>query len=152
MQPQADLTLYDRDGRPTAVVEIKNKMGTGREWAAQLRRNILAHGDFRSVEYFLLATPDRLYLWRGAGGKAVPGDPTFEIDAHPYLQPYFARARVDPATVSRQAFELIVGSWLADLMRSDSRTEKRESEQSWLVDSGFLSAVSNGRVEYDLAA
>jgi hypothetical protein len=153
MLPQADLTLYDRDGRQTAMVEIKNKLGTSGEWAAKLRQNLLAHGGFRGVDFFLLVTPDRLYLWKeDAGGKPVPVEPAYEIDVRPLLQPYFARAGLNPATVSGQAFELIVAAWLADLMRWVGVTEKREIEQRWLLDSGFLGAVSNGRVEYDLAA
>jgi hypothetical protein len=43
MLPSVDLALYDRDGQLTAVAEVKNKVGTSREWAARLRRNILAH-------------------------------------------------------------------------------------------------------------
>jgi len=44
MSSSADLALYDRNGQLTAVAEVKNKLGTSREWATQLRRNILAHG------------------------------------------------------------------------------------------------------------
>jgi len=54
MVPQADLSIYDRNGQLTGVVEIKNKLRTSREWAAKLRRNILAHGGFRNIDFFLL--------------------------------------------------------------------------------------------------
>jgi len=152
MLPHADLALYDRDGQLTAVAEIKNKVGTSRDWAAKLRRNILAHGDFRSIDFFLLVTPDRLYLWKDAGGDPIPVEPTYEVDAHPLLQPYFARAGVDPSEVSGRAFELVVAAWLADLVRSEGSAEKRATDQSWLVESGLLGAVRNGRVEYEVAA
>ena len=62
MTSSADLTLYDRDGRLIAVAEVKNKQGTSREWAAKLRRNILAHGRHYNADFFLLVTPDRLYI------------------------------------------------------------------------------------------
>lgn len=152
MVPRADLALYDRDGQLTAVAEIKNKIGTSPEWAAQLRRNILAHGSFRSVDFFLLVTPDRLYLWKGAGKMPVAVAPTFEIDAQLLLQPYFDRAGLDPSTVSGQAFELVVAAWLTDVMRSEGSSEQGAQEQSWLADSGFLGAVRYGRVEYEVAA
>ncbi|HUP24939.1 MAG TPA: hypothetical protein VNB06_18620 [Thermoanaerobaculia bacterium] len=152
MLPRADLILYDRDGQLIAVAEVKNKVGTSREWAAQLRRNMLAHGGFRPVGFFLLATPDQLYVWRDAGKETVPFEPTYEIDARPVLQPYFSRAGIDPATVSGEAFELIVAAWLADLTRSPDAAERSTSEESWLTDSGFLGAVRNGRVEYEAAA
>jgi hypothetical protein len=148
--PRADLALYDRDGQLTAVVEIKNKIGTSPEWAAKLRRNILAHGGFRSADFFLLITPDRLYVWQGAGETPVAVEPTFQIDARPLLQPYFDRAGLDSTAVSGQAFELLVAAWLSDLMRLRS-PEPREQE-SWLADSGFLGAVRDGRVEYEVAA
>ena len=67
MFPRADLALYNRDGQLIAVVEVKNKLGTSAIWAAQLRRNILAHGGFQNAPYFLLMTPDRIYLWKDAG-------------------------------------------------------------------------------------
>ena len=45
MYARADLALYNSHGRLTGIVEIKNKMGTSREWAARTRRNMLAHAD-----------------------------------------------------------------------------------------------------------
>jgi len=152
MLPHVDLALYDRDGQLAAVAEIKNKIGTSREWAARLRRNILAHGGFRSIDFFLLVTPDRLYLWKDAGGEATLVEPTYEVDAHPLLEPYFSRAGVDPADVSGRAFELVVAAWLADLIRSNGPPEKLADEQTWLAASGLLDAVRNGRVAYEVAA
>ena len=152
MMARPDIVLYDREGQLTTLVEVKNKPGTSRDWAANFRRNILAHGGLRTGEYFLLMTPDRLYLWKDAGGQLVPIEPTYEIDARPLLRPYFSRARVDPATVSGEAFELIVASWLADLTRSLVPTEPPVSEEGWLAESGFLRAVKEGRVEHQAAA
>jgi hypothetical protein len=152
MVPPADIALFDSSGQLRTLVEIKKKLGTSREWAAKLRRNLLAHGSFGSVEFFLIVTPDRLYVWKDAGGEPIPIEPTYEIDAHSILEPYASRAGLDPATVSNPAFELIVTSWLADLIRSASAAEKPAGEQSWLRDSGFLGAVRNGRVEYEVAA
>lgn len=152
MPPRADLALYDHDGQLAAIAEIKNKVGTSPEWAAKLRRNILAHGDFLGIGFFLLVTPDRLYLWKNAGGEPRLVEPTYEIDARPRLQPYFARAGVDPSGVSGRAFELVVTAWLADLVRSAGSPETLAEAPRGLVESGFLAAVRNGRVEYEVAA
>lgn len=152
MEPRADIALYNPDGQLTTLVEVKNKIGTTREWAAKLRRNLLAHGSFRGADFLLLVTPDRLYVWKDAGAKPVALEPTYEIDARSVLQPYFTRAGVDPATVSGKAFELIVAAWLADLTRLGSPAEKPASEEIWLADSGFLGAVKNARVELEVAA
>ena len=67
----------------------------------------------------LAVTPDRLYLWKDAAGQPIPVEPTYEADAQPLLQPYFARAGVDPADVSGRAFELVVAAWLADQINHD---------------------------------
>jgi len=152
MIPHADVALYDHDGRLTAVAEIKNTRKTSREWAVKLRRNLLAHAGYGRVEFFLLATPDRLYLWKGAGVEPAPVQPRYDIDAAPIFRPYFEQAGVDPAAISAPAFELVVGAWLADLVRSGAPSEQLVAEQRWLIESGFLDAVRNGRVEYDIAA
>lgn len=152
MLPHVDLALYDRDGQLIAIAEVKNKVGTSREWAAKLRRNILAHGGFRTIDFFLLVTPDRLYLWKDAGGEPTPVDPTYEVDAHPLLEPYFAGAGMNPADVSGRAFELVVAAWLADLVRSEGSRENLADQQRWLAESGFLDAIRNGRLEYEVAA
>ena len=149
MSSSADLALYDRNGQLTAVAEVKNKLGTSRAWATQLRRNILAHGGHYNVAFFLLVTPDRLYLWKNAGPTPLLIQPTYETDAQPIFAPYFERAGVDPHNVSGHAFELIVAAWLSDLVRAEEPLEQL-NEQKWLVESGFLTAVRDGRIAYEV--
>jgi len=151
MLSRVDLALYDRNGQLTAIAEVKNKLGTSREWAAQLRRNILAHGGHYSADFFLLVTPDRLYLWKNAGAAPTLVQPTYEANTQPIFAPYFERAGVDPHNVSGQAFELVVAAWLGDLVRSEEESEQLANGQSWLVESGFLTAVKDGRIEYEVA-
>ena len=148
----ADLTLYGRSGRLTAVVEIKNKLGTSSEWAAQMRRNLLAHGGPCNAEFFLLITPDRLYLWKDTGSDPVCIPPTYEADPQPVFAPYFERASVVPHQVSGYTFELLVAAWLGDVIRSTEPPEERPDDQSWLATSGFSTAVKDGRIEYEAVA
>lgn len=145
----ADLAIFGRSGRLKAVAEIKNKRGTSPRWAAQTRRNILAHGRSYSADFFLLVTPDRLYVWKGAGTKPVPTPPTYEADTESGFAPYFERAGVDPRSVSGDAFELLVGAWLSDVIRSEESAPEQGNGQSWLAKSGFLSAVKGGRIKYE---
>lgn len=149
MLPTADLALYDRSGRLTAIAEIKNKRGTSREWAAQTRRNLLAHGRAYSADFFLLVTPDRLYVWEGAGTEPVQAPPTYEADTTPRLAPYFKSAGLDPHHISGHAFELLVGAWLSDLIRSEEATAESSDDETWLAKSGFRNAVQGGHVEYE---
>ncbi|HXH09477.1 MAG TPA: hypothetical protein VNP04_06920 [Alphaproteobacteria bacterium] len=145
----ADLALYDRYGQLVAAAEIKNTRGTSSDWAAKLRRNILAHGGFPPVDFYLIITPDRLYLWKGAGVQPEIIPPTYEADAQPIFKPYFERTHVTPADMSSYAFELLVESWLNDLMRSEKPAEQLANGERWLVESGFLSAIKDGRIEYE---
>lgn len=149
---QADLALYDRNGQLIAVVEIKNKQGTSREWAMKLRRNLHTHEGYPQAEFFLLATPDRLYLWRnvGTGPSLIP--PTYEIDAQPIFAPYFERTGASPTDISGNAFELIVTSWLEELARSHEPTGTYAVKQPQLAESGFLTTVRDSRIAYEEAA
>jgi hypothetical protein len=152
MASRTDFALYDRNGQLTAVVEVKNKLGTSREWAVKLRRNLLVHDDRYGTNFLLLVTPDRLYLWKNASAEPTLVQPTYEVDAKTIFAAYLERAGVPPDEVSGQAFELIVAAWLGDLMRSEEQHEESANGQEWLVESGLLAAIRDGRIEYEEAA
>ena len=149
MYARADLALYNSHGRLTAIVEVKSKVRTSSEWAALTRRNILAHGDFSGVDFFLLITPDRMYMWKDAGTDPVPVPPTYEADMITEFAPYFESVGVSPDEVSGHAFELVVGAWLGDVMRSARRTGEDTDTLRRLIDSGLRTAVQDGQLEYE---
>ena len=152
-EPDFDFVLHSRDRRLTTLVEVKSRPNTSSSWATQLRRNRLAHGNpSRRGDYLLLATPDRIYLWKGASDDPATLHPSFEADARPLFAPYFQRAGVKAEGASPQAFELAVAAWLGDLVRAAEPREKLGAQQPWLVDSGFLDAVVGGQIEYATAA
>jgi hypothetical protein len=151
MSIYADFALYDRNGRLIAVAEVKNKVGTSHEWAAKMRRNFLAHGGFQSAVFFLLLTPEKLHLWNGSGAEPAVVKPAFEVDAQPIFKPYFERAGVNPADVRGRTFELVVAVWLGDLIRLAEQPESLSNGQNWLVETGLLDAVKDGRIEYEVA-
>jgi hypothetical protein len=151
--PGFDFVLRSRDQRLTTLVEVKSKPNTSSDWAAKLRRNRLAHGQpSPHGDYLLLATPDRLYLWKGATDDPRPLPPSFETDSRPVFAPYFQRAGVNAAGASPQALELVVAAWLSDLVRATQPREQLAAEQPWLVESGLLDAVAGGQIEYATAA
>ena len=61
-----------------------------------MRRNMLAHGVVPNSRFFLLALPDRLYLWKDVGNTPDLVEPTYEVDATPFFEPYYARAKLHP--------------------------------------------------------
>lgn len=107
---QWDIAAYDRKKQLMLAVEVKNKLGTSSDWAAQLRRNILAHGTYSFPPYFLLALPDRFYLWNESQKPPELSEPTYSIDARPILQPYFEQVGVEFGKLSGESFELLVAA------------------------------------------
>ena len=152
MNTRANLALYAHNGQLTVVVEIKNKLGTSRKWATQTRRNILAYGGSFNVDYFLIVTPDRLYMWKNAGTELARIPPTYEADMESEFALYFETAGLDSSHVSGYVFELLVATWLSDVARSEKATKEFANDRSWLNKSGFQAAVKDGRIEFEVAA
>lgn len=146
----ADIAIFDRSGQIAAVAEIKRQLGTSRDWAVQLRRNLLAHGIRRVGDYFLLITPDRLYLWKDAGMNPEKVPPTHEADMQPEFARYFEGAGIDPDDISGAAFELLIGAWFGQLTLLKDEAKDLAESRSWLAESGLLSAVKDGRIEYEV--
>jgi hypothetical protein len=152
MATRPDFVLYDRHGRLAAIVEIKAKRGTSSRWAAEYRRNLLAYEAFQHAPFFLLITPDRLYLWkeapRTAGAESLPIPPDLALDAKSLFRRYLERTGLKMEAVSGQAFELIVMSWLGDLILQLPDAIR----QAELEDSGLPQAAKDGRIAYPAAA
>jgi len=147
-----DIILFDREGRRLLVAEVKNKRDTTPKWAAELRRNLLAHEGFRHAEFFLVLTPDRLYLWRGKPADPEPVPPDFVTEGGPLFRPYLERSGLDLDHLSSPVFELMATFWLSDLVHSRRESETLGRDEAWLVQSGLLEAVRNGKLAYERAA
>jgi hypothetical protein len=147
-----DLAIYNRDGQLALVAEVKSKLNASAEWAAQFRRNILAHGTFPKAPYFLMAFPDRFYLWTDADIRLDQSEPTHVIDARPILQPYFEQAGVTAERISGQSLVLIVASWLGEIIHSDQPLGDLDESQRWLIESGLSAAISRGRFAHEAVA
>ncbi len=73
------------------------------------------------------------------------------IDASPILQPYFQRAGVTNDQISRQSLELIVASWLGEIIHSEKPPEGLDDSQRWLIDSGLYAALAGGKFQHEVA-
>lgn len=147
-----DLSVDDRSGQRMLVVEVKTKRNASPEWAARLRRNILAHGTFPKAPYFLMVFPDHFYLWTGADDQLKQSEPDYSIDARPILQPYFEQAGVSEDKISGESFELIVASWLGRIIHASEPLEDTDTSQQWLIESGLYDAITGGKFEHTAAA
>jgi hypothetical protein len=141
-----DFIVRSPDDRIVLAVEAKRRSNASAEWAAQMRRNLSAHGMVPDAPYFLLALPDKFFLWKDAPAlQAVP--PDFEFDATDALRPYLDLLHYPVDELSAASFESIVRLWLEDLVR-----ENGSGRSSWLRASGLDKQLRNAVVTAPLAA
>ena len=112
-----------------------------------MRRNRRAYGGEDQANFFLLVTPDKLYLWKNAPTASPLDEPTYEIDTQALFAPYYAHAAREGHALSSYGLELLVVAWLSDLMRADISLEQLPNGQQWLLESDFLSAVHAGHID-----
>ena len=146
----ADLIVYSSDGVPLLAVEAKRKSHPSPDWAAKMRRNLLVHTSVPPTRYFLLAVPNRMYLWKDAPPEQEVA-PDYEADTASVLRGYFDPGRVSPATISEPSLQVAVAAWLGDL--TTGRTVvPTDTSQAWLKDSGLLDAIRSGFIDAEVAA
>jgi hypothetical protein len=140
-----DFVAYDRDGRVLLLAEAKSRRGTSESWAAGLRKNLLAHGMLPWAKYFLIATPERMYLWKQEHDAPTETPPEFTIDAEKVFQPYFQKLHQEPLNIGPEAFELVVLTWLTDVSRSSERNLNQGPASAWL--SELSGSLQQARIE-----
>lgn len=151
MSSHWDIAAYDRKKQLMLAVEVKNKLGASPGWATRLRHNILAHGTYSFPPYFLLALPDRFYLWKESYISGELNEPTYSIDARPLLKPYFDQVGVEFGKLSGESFELLVAAWLGEIIYANESPEKIEESKKWLVESGLYQAIAGGSIAYEVS-
>jgi len=142
----ADVAVYSRDGNLQLVVEIKNRPGASAEWVAHMRRNLLVHAVIPPSPYFLLALPDFFYLWTDALSVHELAPPAYQIKAIEVLVPYLDQITQSLQELSEYGLELLVTSWLADVVEAELRRDMVGPHLQWLFDSGLYEAIAHGSV------
>jgi len=140
-----DFVAYDREGQVVLLAEAKSRRGTSEAWAASLRRNMLAHGVLPWAKYFLIATPERMYLWQQEHPTSPEALPDFTIDAEKVFQPYFQKLTLESSEIGPAAFEHLVLTWLTEIARSDEGKPKQETSSAWL--SELSRSLQEARIE-----
>lgn len=98
---------------------------------------------------FALVYPMNI-LWRHSSAQPEYTEPDFTVDARPLLQPYFARFGVNPDQISESSLELILASWLGEIIHSDTSPDAFTAVEQWLVDSGLHTAIAGGRIGHEV--
>ncbi len=142
-----DFVAYDRQGHVVLLAEAKGRRGTSEQWAARLRMNMLSHGLLPSAKYFLIATPERLYLWNQERPDQAPDHadaaPEHTIDAASEFQPWLRRLGLRPLDMGPEAFELLVFAWLDDIARSGEDLSREVAP--WLAE--LATSLRQARIE-----
>ena len=149
MNSRADLAVYNSEGVLKIVVEIKGRHGTTSEWATHTRRNMAAHGNLSNVDYFIIATQDRLYMWKESGIEPDLVPPTYEADLRSELAPYYEVSYLDNNDISEYALELLIATWLNDISQSTLVAGRERTVENWISESGLMNAAENGRIEFE---
>ena len=106
---------------------------------------MLSHGHLPWARYFLIATPERMYIWRQERPDAADAPPEFTIDAAKVFQPYFKKLRQEPSKIGPEAFELLVLTWLTDIARSGEHDLKQDPSAALM--SELTRSLQQARIE-----
>lgn len=148
MAMRPDIVVYSPDGEPRLIVEIKRHVGASEEWARTLRRNLLVHGVLPAAKYFLLALPDRFFLWKD-GDDDPEAMPHFTASTQ-VLKPYLGDWK--PEGLTDESLQLVIKSWLSDLAHGQLTPEEVPDHLQWILYSGLYDSIRDGRVDRPSAA
>ena len=151
MRALADILVQSPDHTIALVAEVKTKMAPSVEWASQMRRNLYAHLSLPPSRFFLLALPERFFLWKDASPLAVV-PPDYQVDAREVLGRYAEQLRVPLSTLSEASFELLVRSWLEDLISANLNRGEIAESLPWVVESGLYDAIKHGSLKLQASA
>ncbi len=141
-----DLAVYDRFQRLILTVEAKKKFGVTTKWAAQTRRNLVAHGFYPLASYFLLATPEKFFLWTSERNNLEETLPNFVEDAKEHLKPHLDELGFDIREIDGYVFEQVVAHWLKyDIMYPIENVAKPK----WLFESGLSEKILRGNLSVE---
>ncbi|MEA5552166.1 hypothetical protein VB713_14570 [Anabaena cylindrica UHCC 0172] len=144
----ADMAVHGKDRHLQLLVEVKNKRGASKIWAAKMRRNMYAHGLLPEAPFFLLALPEKFYLWKNIGLSTDLIEPDYEINPEPFLKSYYPKAYTQNHEISSEGFELIVSAWLHQILTIPS-VDLLPPNMDWLVSSGLFDAIHYGHLKLE---
>jgi hypothetical protein len=147
-----DIVVYGTDHKLKLLVEVKSKIGASLKWVVEMRRNLLAHAIIHPSPYFLLALSDSFHLWRNAEIADEQSPPDYSVPASQVLAAYLKDSSISLDNISEYGLEMLVSSWLTQIVISDLTIEATPPEQLWLFESGLYQAIHGGSIITQAAA
>jgi hypothetical protein len=142
MNARPDIVVSGTDGRPVAVVEVKNRTNLTRELATALRERLSDLGPLFQAPYFLLVSQDKGYLWTPNGDKARQ-QPTSEFPMGDIVARYLPKGTASDR-LQETVLEQLVAHWLMTL--TDAPPSAPTEPERSLAEVGFLTSVQGGTV------
>lgn len=102
--------------------------------------------------FFLLALPDVFYLWNGAISTPDLIEPNLKVDPRPFLQSHYATSDNTIENLTGRSFELVVTSWLNQVLNTSNPQYLTDNHQEWLISSGLFGKIVGGHLELEAAA
>ena len=86
-----------------------------------------------------------MYFWKQEGIEPIEVPPTFSVDADQVLGPYFRKFSLDPKKIAREAFDLLLMTWLTDIAFLEQHQTSQETQPEWLAE--FATSLKEAHIE-----
>lgn len=138
-----DILVRNPAGDTLATIEIKNRQNLSSDVAADLRRNLVAHGMTGPASYFMILSQDAGFLWKDPGSIAPEAAPTQEFSMRDVVSRYFSHSG-NQERLSESVLELLVLQWLNELAASNNGASGEP--EKLLAASGFLESLRGATI------
>lgn len=143
---RADMLLYDKQGSPVAIVEVKAQENVDDETLRFYLQELKAQAAEIRTEYVILVLPERLQVWHLSNGRE---DLAAELDFAKVLKKHLPKAQRHAKEPGAHLLEMLVYSWL-DSLTTASSTDLSEEEKK-LESTGLLEKIREGSLHYQFA-
>lgn len=143
---RADVAVYGPDGTLRLVVEVKRKIDASAQWISELRQDLYQFEAIPRAPYFLLALPDYLHLWKEGPANREASPPDYSVETASILAPYLGNPPLALGEISAFGLEMLISSWLTELVNGYPPPDLSALSQPWLLDSGLYEAIKHGKV------
>lgn len=135
-----DLVAYNRNKQMTLITEFKSATDMDTAWVTEYRNNLLTYANLPSVPFFLVAMPDKGYLWHHHNKENnIP--PTHIINLMPILKSH------SPQQLNKNNLEMLFTTWL--FQRIHQPIEQIPTDERWIIETGLYDAIKDGIIEED---
>ena len=131
------------------IVRVKGGGQSSADWAARFRRDLVEHELIPKTEYFLLARPDYLYLWKEKNTlETVP--PDYIVRTFNVLKEYLTTSDEEPKLIIKESLRMALTHWLRVVAFSAERPPEGSDAYKILVESGLLDAIYQREVTAEI--